>query len=211
MRDLGPTFARGRAALLRREPTSGDLAFLREAARTTYRAAERMSDLAGGAPARDYPGHDLGRRLRLVARLITGGFGTRIFQVALGGFDTHSAQRGTHAGLLSQLATALFAFQRDLEHHGAHERVATLVFSEFGRRVQENGSRGTDHGAGAPVFLVGGSVRGGLHGAPPDLARLEQGDVPYSTDFRSIYACLERDWMGLAPSTQHASLALVRT
>ena len=89
--------------------------------------------------------------------------------------------------------------------------MATLVFSEFGRRAQENGSRGTDHGAAAPVFLVGGSVRGGLHGTPPDLARLEQGDVPYSTDVRSIYACLERDWMGLSSSTEHASLALVRT
>jgi uncharacterized protein (DUF1501 family) len=84
---------------------------------------------------------------------------------------------------------------------GAGERVLTLVFSEFGRRAAENGSRGTDHGAAAPVLLIGGPARGGLRGTPPDLERLEDGDVGYTTDFRALYTAVESEWMGLAPST----------
>ena len=89
------------------------------------------------------------------------------------------------------------------------KRVVTLVFSEFGRRVKENGSKGTDHGAGAPVLLVGESVRGGMHGTPPDLTVLDQGDVPYSTDFRSVYATLGKSWMGLRAPTKHEPLELL--
>jgi uncharacterized protein (DUF1501 family) len=84
---------------------------------------------------------------------------------------------------------------------GPADRVATLVFSEFGRRVEENASRGTDHGEAAPVLLLGGPGRGGLRGRPPALEQLEDGDVRFTTDFRSLYTALERDWMGLEPST----------
>ena len=92
---------------------------------------------------------------------------------------------------------------------GIADDVITLVFSEFGRRVAENGSRGTDHGAAGPTLLVGPGVRGGMHGTPPDLERLDAGDVRHTTDFRSIYTMLERDWLGLTPSTEVEALDLL--
>ena len=209
-RDLGPDFGRARDMLLD-GPGGGDVAFLREAARTTYDAAERMSALADGDGGVEYPNTELARRLRLVGRLVAGGFGARIFHVALEGFDTHARQAPVHDGLMRELNGALAAFQLDLAQHGAEERVLTLVHSEFGRRVKENGSSGTDHGAGAPVFLVGGAVRGGQHGTPPDLDRLVEGDVPPTTDFRGIYTMLEREWMGLRASTGVAAEDWLRT
>jgi len=184
----------------------GELAFLREAATTTYSAATRMQAVLDEDSGGDYPGFELAQRLKLIAQLVAGGFDTRVFHVELGGFDTHARQAPAHAALLTELSRSLTAFQRDLEARGVSDRVVTLVFSEFGRRVAENGSRGTDHGAGAPVFLVGSRVRGGMLGAPPDLLALEEGDVPYSTDFRSIYTTLEQDWMKLTPSTGIAGL-----
>lgn len=197
-----------RDALLER-PGAGELAFLREAARATYLAAARMAELADRPAQAEYPGDDLSQRLKLVARLIAGGFGTRVFDVELAGFDTHSRQAQTHAALLGQLSGALAAFHRDLEAQGQGGRVITLVFSEFGRRVEENGSKGTDHGAAAPVLLAGSAVRPGMHGTPPDLQKLVEGDIAYSTDFRSLYAMLERDWLGLKPSTAVAPAALL--
>jgi len=95
-----------------------------------------------------------------------------------------------------------------LEGAGVADRVATMVFSEFGRRVRENGSAGTDHGQGAPVFVLGGGVRGGMFGTPPDLGALVEGDVPFSTDFRSVYSALEGDWLGLRPCSSLAPLDL---
>jgi uncharacterized protein (DUF1501 family) len=144
-----------------------------------------------------------------VARVVAGRVGPRVFSVALDGFDTHARQAAVHAALLTELAESLAAFQDDLERSGVAEDVLTLVFSEFGRRVAENGSRGTDHGAGAPVFLIGPGVRPGTHGTPPDLAALVDGDVPATTDFRSVYAALERDWMGLWAASALPALDLV--
>jgi len=205
-----PGFKQARADLLAQTGGPADLAFLRAAARGTERAAERMQALASRGSAAPYPDTELARRLRLVARLIAGGFGARLFQLALGGFDTHARQRGPHAELLATLGDALAAFQADLAASGAAERVVTLVFSEFGRRAHENGSGGTDHGAGAPVLLAGRPLRGGLYGTPPDLAHLVDGDVPATTDLRALYATLERSWLGLEPSSaEHAPLALL--
>ena len=192
---------RGRERLLRGEPGDANLEFLREAARGTYRAAEKMEELAGRRDGASYPATKLAGQLRLVARLIEGGFGTRIFQLAIGGFDTHARQARTHEGLLREVSGALSAFQDDLRASGMAKRVVTLVFSEFGRRARENGSGGTDHGAGAPVFLLGDRVRGGLHGEAPDLGRLVDGDVPATTDLRSLYRGLEEGWMRLRPSS----------
>lgn len=180
-----------------RTPDGSDLAFLRAAARTSYDAAERMSAITRDDGAGGYPDHPFGRELRLVGQLIRGGFGTRIFHVSLSGFDTHASQRPVHDALMQRLSQALSAFQRDLEDGGVAERVSTLVFSEFGRRVHENGSRGTDHGRGNPVLLMGGAVRAGQHGTRPDLEKLVEGDIPSTTDFRGIYRQLEEDWMGL--------------
>ncbi len=178
-----------------------DLGFLRTAARSAYRLSEQLSRITSGGSQAEYPGSGLGRKLRLIARLLAGGLDTRLFHVSMGGFDTHARQAATHAALLEELSSALSAFERDLATSGLGERVLTLVFSEFGRRAAENASGGTDHGAAAPVLVVGASGRGGVHGTPPHLEHLAEGDVPFTTDFRSVYAALEHDWLGLEPST----------
>ncbi|MEM8712746.1 MAG: DUF1501 domain-containing protein [Planctomycetota bacterium] len=199
-RQLAAERARLAAAGRDREaPGEDQLAFLRMTARTAYDAAERMSKLTETRPGVEYPGTPLGKELRLVGQLIRGGFGTRIYHVALGGFDTHASQASVHGALMGQLGGALTAFQRDLMAGGEADRVTTLVFSEFGRRVEENGSRGTDHGRGNPVMLFGGSLQAGQHGAAPDLTDLVQGDIPSTTDFRGLYRQLEQSWMGLDP------------
>jgi len=203
-----PGLDEARATRLGARAASGELAFLRTAAASAYRAAERMERAATSRPAVDYPDLALARKLRLVAQLVRGGFDARLFLVTLGGFDTHARQAAFHAALLDELSRSLTAFQRDLEHDGAARRVATLVFSEFGRRTAENASRGTDHGAAAPVFLLGGPGPGGLLGTAPDLEHLVDGDVPHTTDFRALYAALEHGWMGLAPSTDVPALPL---
>ncbi|MCC6407066.1 MAG: DUF1501 domain-containing protein [Planctomycetes bacterium] len=202
----GPTRV-ARDGLLARDGR-GELAFLRSAARTTYAAAERMGAIASRASKSDYPNSRLAERLALVAKLVAGGFGTRLFHVELAGFDTHSRQAPVHAALLGELSGALAAFQQDLDAQGVGSRVTTMVFSEFGRRVEENGSKGTDHGAAAPVLFVGRTLRPGLHGTPPDLEALVEGDVPFTTDFRALYAALERDWLGVKPSTKTKPLTL---
>jgi uncharacterized protein (DUF1501 family) len=208
LESLGKGFEEAREGLLDRRER-GEEEFLRLAARSSYRAARRMAELVQENSSVAYPDHELASHLKLVARLIAGGFGTRIFHVALGGFDTHARQAPVHARLMRELSSGLEAFLRDLHALGMLERVLVLVFSEFGRRVEENGSRGTDHGAAAPVLLLGGTVRGGGYGSSPDLLQLAEGDVPFTTDYRAIYATVERDWMGLEPSTRTRGLELV--
>ncbi|HEX5104069.1 MAG TPA: DUF1501 domain-containing protein, partial [Pirellulaceae bacterium] len=143
-----------------------------------------------------YPGTPLAEKLKRIAQLIDAGLATRVYYVALDGFDTHSDQAAAHSGLLQQLGGALAAFAEDLQAHGQLDRVTTLVFSEFGRRVNENASRGTDHGAAAPVFLVGDRVKSGLIGKHPSFADLEDGDLKFHTDFRAVYAALLQNWLG---------------
>ncbi len=120
----------------------------------------------------------------------------RVLFASLGGFDTHSNQAETHGGLLEALSKSLDAFQRDLVTRKLAERVMVMVFSEFGRRVDENASLGTDHGAASCMFLLGKNAKGGLAGQYPSLARLGDGDLIYNTDFRAVYATLLDRWMG---------------
>jgi uncharacterized protein (DUF1501 family) len=162
-------------------------------------ADELTRALARYRPRAEYPDTPLGRELRLCAQLVVAGFGTRLVHVATGGFDTHARQLGTHAGLLQQLDAALGAFLADLVAHERADSVALLVHSEFGRRVAENASQGTDHGAAGPVFVALGGSCGGVLGAPPDLARLDDGDLIAGIDFRSVYAELLQ-WLGVAPA-----------
>lgn len=145
-------------------------------------ALERVPEGGG------YPDHALAARLRLAARLCRVEDGPPVLWTPIGGFDTHAAQEGTHAALLQQVAGATRAFLDDLARDGTAERVLLLIYSEFGRRVRENGSAGTDHGAAAPMFALGGGVRGGLIGRPPDLADLEDGDERMQLDFRAVFA-----------------------
>ena len=145
-----------------------------------------------------YPDAQIGQRLRSVAQLIGGGLGSHIYFVSHGGFDTHSGQSGQHENLLLQLADAIAAFQIDLVAMGRDRDVLVMTFSEFGRRIQENGSRGTDHGAAAPLFLLGPSV-GGVTGNSPQLALDSQADVPFGVDFRNVYASVISEWLGADP------------
>jgi uncharacterized protein (DUF1501 family) len=147
-------------------------------------------------PAAQYPNNPFGKTMQQVSQMLAADVGTRVFYVQLGGFDTHANEKPAQAGLLSQLADTLNAFQADLEAHGRADSVMTMMFSEFGRRVKENGSAGTDHGAAGPMFVLGKGVKGGLYGDHPDLKNLDEGDLAYKVDFRSVYATVIDGWLG---------------
>jgi uncharacterized protein (DUF1501 family) len=160
----------------------------------TETKVQRM--LADYRPMATYPGNAFAASLRSVAGLIASGLPTRVYFVTLSGFDTHFNQANTQANLLTVLSTGLAAFQSDLEAHRLDGQVATMTFSEFGRRPFENESKGTDHGTAAPLFVMGSGIKGGLHGTPPSLDLPKNQDVAYGTDFRSIYATMLEQWLG---------------
>ncbi|MBI3735312.1 DUF1501 domain-containing protein, partial [Candidatus Sumerlaeota bacterium] len=151
----------------------------------------------------NYPGDPFASGLATIARMIAGGLGTRIYYTALGGFDTHSNQIGTQDRLLQRYSEAVAAFYNDLRKMGESRRVLVMTFSEFGRRVAENASGGTDHGTAAPMFLIGDPVKGGFHGKRPSLTDLDQGDLKFTTDFRWVYATVMQRWLGAKPSLHH--------
>jgi uncharacterized protein (DUF1501 family) len=126
-----------------------------------------------------------------------GGLPTRIFYVSQGGYDTHTNQTGTHERLLKELGDSVKAFVEDLKAQGNLSRVLVMTFSEFGRRVAENANSGTDHGAAAPMFVVGEKVKAGLLGQCPSLAPADlfQGDLKYNLDFRCVYAGVLESWL----------------
>ncbi len=147
--------------------------------------------------AAKYPqGNGFASGLQTIAKLITGGVGTRVYYLSLGGFDTHANQPRQHANLLGNLADGLAAFYADLAQQGRASDVTVLTFSEFGRRVKENGSAGTDHGAASVMLALGGGVKGGVVGDYPSLSDLDDGDLRFHTDFRSVYATLLDKWLG---------------
>jgi uncharacterized protein (DUF1501 family) len=143
----------------------------------------------------DFPKTSLGEKLRAVSRLILSGLKTRVYYVTLDGFDTHANQPDVHASLLKQWSDALTAFLSRLKQTGQQDRVLVMTFSEFGRRVSENASFGTDHGAAAPMFLAGPKLPRAIHGNRPDLSDLEDGDLRFKIDFRSVYASVLERWM----------------
>jgi uncharacterized protein (DUF1501 family) len=145
-----------------------------------------------------YPAGQLGNSLKMVAKLIGGGLPTRVFYVSQGGYDTHTNQVGQHQRLLRELGDSVKAFVDDLKEMGASDRVLLMTFSEFGRRLTENANGGTDHGAAAPMFVVGPKVKAGLHGRYPSLAPadLVNGDIAFNVDFRSVYAGVLEEWLG---------------
>jgi uncharacterized protein (DUF1501 family) len=194
-----------------------DLAdFVRRNTLEAYATSEHIAEvLRAEDRGASYPSTALAGRLRLVARLIKSGAGTRVYYTSQATYDTHYGQGQSHAILLSELAGALRAFLDDLAAAKLGERVVVLAFSEFGRRVQENGSQGTDHGTSGPVFLAGQSVLAGLSGERPQLMDLEDGDLKMTVDFRSVYATVLEDWLGLPSKTALAGtfkrLPLFRT
>ena len=173
-------------------------AFVRRSTLDAYATSARMSDvLRVKDTGATYPATGLAGRLRVIAQLIKGGVATRVFYTAQGGYDTHYVQLSIHDSLLAELSGALKAFLDDLAAARLAERVAVLCFSEFGRRVAENGSQGTDHGTSGPVFLAGPKVKAGLVGAAPKLLDLQDGDLKMTVDFRRVYATVLQDWLGL--------------
>lgn len=196
------TFARLNRVVARNlaDPQVARLDFLSRVAMNAQLSSDRVRDVArkfnrgqGG-----YPPTGLGRQLQQVSQFIACEMPTRLYYVSLGGFDTHANQSGAHERLLNELAEACAAFDRDLENRDQAGQVLVMTFSEFGRRVAENASGGTDHGAAAPLFVFGGKVKGGIYGAHPSLAadQLDRGDVRFHTDFRQVYATVLENWLG---------------
>ncbi len=174
------------------------LQFVERCSLITYASSARLErlqqDHASATPG--YPDYyGLARRLQLISQLIKAGLTTSIYYTQLDGFDTHGGQLTRHQQLLHELGISLRAFLDDLEKAKEADRVLVLVFSEFGRRLAENASGGTDHGTAAPVFLLGRPVKAGLHGLYPDLNHLVDGDPKYTIDFRSLYATVLERWL----------------
>lgn len=177
---------------------SGEADFVARATRGMMANTSRVQrNLSKYKPGARYPEGPFASALRDAARLIASGTGQRVLYTSLRGFDTHAGQRPDQDELLGTLASALAAFRADLEVQGLADRVTVMTFSEFGRRVQENASAGTDHGQGGVMFALGRGVKGGVHGDSPDLEDLDGGDVRYRQDFRGVYAQALDRWLKL--------------
>ncbi|MFN3683701.1 MAG: DUF1501 domain-containing protein [Fimbriimonadaceae bacterium] len=189
-------------ALVRRAQTGGkaDPAIRRATEGALDAAALLRSRLAGVALKEEFGNDPFGSALSQAARLVLAMPETRVVYVAVGGFDTHARQAESHERLLRGLGLALASFDREMRARGLGDRVLVATFSEFGRRAYENASQGTDHGAAGPVLLVGGGLRPGLHGPAPNLGELSDGDVPFSVDFRDVYAELLSGWLSADPA-----------
>ena len=167
-------------------------------------SAERvLKTTAAYRATTEYPTDPFAQSLKVVAALMQSDFRTRVFSLRLDGFDTHGgAQRWKYERLYDSLAGGLDVFMRDIQGTSAERDTVVLVFSEFSRRVRENHSGGTDHGAAGPMFLLGAPIVGGMYGRAPSLANLdEDGNLVFDTDFRSVYASVLRDWMGVVPAS----------
>jgi uncharacterized protein (DUF1501 family) len=176
---------------------SADAEAVRKANLTALDAmAELNKALDSYTPKMPYGNDQFGQGFRQIAHLIATSPKTRVIYFAAGGFDTHSQQAAAHSRLVQDFSNALKAFMDEMKALGKDGKVSVLVFSEFGRRVRENASAGTDHGAGAPMFIIGGKVKGGMYGEKPDLVNLDRGDVPWRVDFRQVYSTVMDQWMG---------------
>jgi uncharacterized protein (DUF1501 family) len=174
----------------------GNLAFLERVALDARVSSKKILELAARHKTSvRYDGTPLARNLNLVSRMIAGGMPTRVYYVSHGGFDTHNQQVNSHDRLLGQLDSGLKSFFADLKEQGNDKRVVLMTFSEFGRRVAENASAGTDHGKASCLFVAGAGVKGGLHGSHPSLTDLAEGDIRHTVDFRSVYGSVLSDWL----------------
>ncbi|WP_339730499.1 DUF1501 domain-containing protein [uncultured Gimesia sp.] len=183
--------------------TTDDLRqFVRRRTVDARATVERIAKLNNASQTKTrYPQSGLANRLKDIARLIRAELEPRVYYTVQSGYDTHINQKLNHYRRLSEFSGALNAFLNDLRDSQLDERVLVLVFSEFGRRVAENDSQGTDHGTAGPVFLAGPAVKAGLHGTPPDLADLQDGDLKMTTDFRSVYATILSKWLDINPQS----------
>ncbi len=182
-----------------RGAADSDLRFIQQSSLMSYASSRRLRDLIKSVPeseATRYPATGLAERLKAIGHLVKAGLSTQVYTTRLGGFDTHVDQFFAHVALLRELGDALRAFMNDLESSQLAQHVLVLVFSEFGRRLRENASEGTDHGTAGPVFLIGPAVQAGLHGPYPNLTDLNDQDPKHAIDFRRIYATLLEKWLG---------------
>ena len=188
-----------------------ELKYIRLVAKQTSQYADVVKNAALSVPAQaPYPANNsLADQLKIVALLIKGGLKTKVYMVSYGSFDTHSSQvvsgdtsTGNHANLLKNVSDAIKAFQDDLKFLGVQDRVMGLTFSEFGRRIKSNSSFGTDHGAAAPLFVFGSYARQMIHGTNPVLPAVAtvNDNIPMQYDFRSVYASMLQDWLGVKNS-----------
>lgn len=194
-------------------PAGREVRFMRDVARSADVYADVVKGAADKAATSSvtYPTTDIGGKLRVVSQLISGGLQTRVFLVswANNNFDTHANQvntadptLGTHANLLGELSDAVAAFMADMKELGLEDKVAGMTFSEFGRRVHENGSYGTDHGTAAPLFVFGSKVNGAMYGNDPDLENLDAiGDMLVQHDYRDVYASVLLQWFAQPRTT----------
>ncbi len=174
----------------------GNLDFLHRTAMDAQVGSDRILGAVGAfRPSGNYPRGSFGDGLKTVAALIAAGMPTRVYYVTLGGFDTHADERGRHDGLMKQLDDGLGAFWTDLRAQKNDDRVMLMTFSEFGRRVEQNASGGTDHGAAAPMLILGGTQKG-LVGKHPSLTDLDHGDLKFGIDFRTVYGKATGEWLG---------------
>jgi uncharacterized protein (DUF1501 family) len=183
------------------------LAFVNATARAAFATLDRVAQVGSYTPTVSYPNNGFAQALRMIAGAMVRGIGTNIFWVQTGGYDTHASQNpnaanGAYANLMGTLNDGVFAFYQDLQNHGLLGDTLVLQFSEFGRRISENGSEGTDHGAAGLMMALGGGVRGGIYGtsanlrAGSDTLENNGNDVRHQTDFRAVYARVIDSWLG---------------
>jgi len=171
------------------------LDFLQRTSNETLALSRKIQDaLKDVKSMTEYAPFNFSQSLKVVAQMIAAEVPTRVYYVSLGGFDTHTTQPRRHAGLLQELSQGLHSFLSDLKALGHLDRTLVMTFSEFGRRVAENEQQGTDHGTANVMFLAGGKVKAGIHGGRPDLVDLNDGDMKFQIDFRSVYAAVLQDW-----------------
>ena len=179
------------------DPHHGDVAYLYKTLAETTSSAAYVYDKAKVTHTQTtYPNHELGNRLKTVSELIQSGVETQVYYVSISGFDTHFNQPGQQERLLKQYGEAVGTFMQDMKTAGRTQDVLLMTFSEFGRRVKQNASNGTDHGTANNVFLIGGAGNRKVFNPAPALTDLDEGDLRYTVDFRSIYATLLHDWLG---------------
>jgi len=183
-----------------RVTTNATLEFLASTAQNATESSDFVRQASAGyqTPVDYGVGGGLGGNLQRVTSLIAAGMPTRLYYVTYSGnsFDTHVQQADLHSRLLMYTADAVRGFMEDLKRIGRADEVAVMIFTEFGRRVEENGSLGTDHGTATPMFIIGRGVRGGFYGKPPSLTDLDDGNMKMTTDFRRVYATMIKEWLG---------------
>ena len=180
-----------------------ELQYIRSVDRSTFEYSSTIQSAGQkGENKVEYPNSNIGLQMAVAGRLISGGLTTPVYRLNLGGFDTHANQLNSHQGLLQQLDEAIFAFINDMSAQKMLHKIMVVTTSEFGRRVKENGSEGTDHGTASPVLFYGTALRGELFGTQPDLRKLDnKGNVEIQYDYRQVYSSIMRDWFELPESS----------